>query len=839
MKLKYIIILAIMAIWGICNTSGGWYGGYDYGQDHYIRGHADSSVYDYSVRFSIWYNDFDSSVTAPLDSNTRRLIISNAAYGTWFSRPAVHYVGTHDRTYLAYYTEDWDVCIKYFDHNQNSFAQICTLATMFGGGDDHSCPSVHVIKYGAHKGKILVAYSVHNGYMVVKRSTNAEDLSNWEDVICPGCDCSEGNATYPVIWEFSDTTLILTYRTNAHGTPRSWDYRTSTDGGSTWSDRVILIRSHNIDADSYQPYTMVWGNDKNELHFAWNMVQAGYRFNVFYFRTTDQGDTWTRYDGTEITLPADSAQSDSVFITQGAMGDTQTYCWDIKLGNDSDPKIISIHDYYAETGIDKVSRVQWHYYVDGWQTEVVCSTAKFSPPGGGESKMLAAPSISNIMRMRRLLSLEHTDLLQIAQTQFDMIEYQRGPGDKNLNQMGTEELVNFIMFPQLYAGYPAGAALDCYDTEKLYVARFVANGADTVTEMQTMRRLGANNWSKWNDVTSGTCDTCRTGRPHVVKNYHSEIALTYHMVLRYEGYQAGQWDTDLYICGRDMAYGDDIRCDQLCETDFSDIVIANDDDEALWSWIQGKASSIVCTLWATTDSILAGDSIRIGIYYDSTINVPVTRDGDSVFLFFDDFMGGTLDTNKWDVYSGDSVTVTGGHAILYDNGTRCMLKSDTANGHAFMYPAALHVKTRWTGSEINSSNWAVFRVGLGNNYISAWPISTPWAYYLRTKNEASSENKTVSLDNPAPTEWHEETVFWHPDTVQWNHARNLDSEYPVKNTQYIMSDVSPLQVAEPTTGEVDSVFIGYIFVREHQRPEPQHGSWGPLETVIKKIWLGD
>jgi len=82
--------------------------------------------------------------------------------------------------------------------------------------------------------------------------------------------------------------------------------------------------------------------------------------------------------------------------------------------------------------------------------------------------------------------------------------------------------------------------------------------------------------------------------------------------------------------------------------DGSDIRFTADDGETLLPyWIEKwDSSNEEAVIWVKVPSILANSDVTIYIYYGNPSAVSES-DGDSVFEFFDDFEGTSLDTSKW------------------------------------------------------------------------------------------------------------------------------------------------------------------------------------------------
>jgi prepilin-type N-terminal cleavage/methylation domain-containing protein len=84
-------------------------------------------------------------------------------------------------------------------------------------------------------------------------------------------------------------------------------------------------------------------------------------------------------------------------------------------------------------------------------------------------------------------------------------------------------------------------------------------------------------------------------------------------------------------------------CESHCNADFSDLRFASTGGTVLNYWIESYTASTTVTVWVKA---LNGSS-NFNMYYGKT-GVTTTANGNNTFELFDDFLGSTLDTTKWD-----------------------------------------------------------------------------------------------------------------------------------------------------------------------------------------------
>jgi len=92
--------------------------------------------------------------------------------------------------------------------------------------------------------------------------------------------------------------------------------------------------------------------------------------------------------------------------------------------------------------------------------------------------------------------------------------------------------------------------------------------------------------------------------------------------------------------------GGDFHLEGHCQNFPHDIRFTKDDGETeLYYWIEDMGADPI-DVWVKIPDSLDTDK-DIYVYYGKS-GVQTTRDGDNTFVFFDDFPGNSVDTNKWD-----------------------------------------------------------------------------------------------------------------------------------------------------------------------------------------------
>jgi len=217
-----------------------------------------------------------------------------AVYENFLHPQAIYH---NDKVILAYQGESQDIyvlaCSKDGVIEGPYFAADNPLTD-----DCHGGPVIWVDADGYYH----IAYGGHY-YTTLKhaRTSSPGDISSWENL----SDIASGT-TYPQLIELGGT-LYLFYRAGGH--TADWVYRTSTDGGYTWSGETVVI-----DSTSENVWYVSFRKGKDgRIHGAWvwkdeqNSLGTGEpewyrRYNVYYMYRDHDGN-WKNIEGTALTLP--------------------------------------------------------------------------------------------------------------------------------------------------------------------------------------------------------------------------------------------------------------------------------------------------------------------------------------------------------------------------------------------------------------------------------------------------------------------------------------------------------------------------------------------------------
>ena len=248
----------------------------------------------------------------------------------WFTNPrAIHHQGDRNQTYLTYVGGESgaDLVAAAYDHDAGT-NETTVLDPAFSR-DDHTNPALHV----RNDGHLLAFWSGHNGEeMLYTISKTPESVTDFE----PVRTIEQESVTYPnpmrAPWD--DDLLYLFYRDRVYTqdvTDDRWGYmgdgnlyyRTSDDGGESWSEQTRLVTPPNGHYSMY--FLIAAGGD--QFHFFFTDAERGGdapKWNIMHAAFVE--DEWVRVDGTpiEAPLPLAKADLDVIYDSHDADG---SHCW--------------------------------------------------------------------------------------------------------------------------------------------------------------------------------------------------------------------------------------------------------------------------------------------------------------------------------------------------------------------------------------------------------------------------------------------------------------------------------------------------------------------------------
>jgi len=233
--------------------------------------------------------------------------ISNATT-LWLNQPsAVSYEGTFHRSYYGWVTDTGAMMIGGYDHDAGQFLTPVMLK-QWPISDDHGAPAVHVIAKGPDKGKILVAYSLHNSTLFCRRSTNPEDISAWE----PETVITTRKSTYPKLVELANGLIYVLFRGDAKTSGQSMGVLKGTpNAGRSWSADLEVV-NFGPGMITYPGNLRAFGN---RLHILFNVPVLGGTSQTIYHAWRDEWGVWRSAGGTALSLPITQSSMASIYTS--------------------------------------------------------------------------------------------------------------------------------------------------------------------------------------------------------------------------------------------------------------------------------------------------------------------------------------------------------------------------------------------------------------------------------------------------------------------------------------------------------------------------------------------
>ena len=286
------------------------------------------------------------------------------------------------------------------------------------------------------------------------------------------------------------------------------------------------------------------------------------------------------------------------------------------------------------------------------------------------------------------------------------------------------------------------------------------------------------------------------------------------------------------------ATGENVDCGGKCLSSFNDIRFTKSDGTTLLDyWIEsvsGTTPNQLATIWIEFDSIGTG-ATSFYMYYGNPSATAVSS-GANTFLFFDDFPGSSIDTDKWyhwydlGSYSVASsiLTVTGGSSVYEAWGC----KSKYGNNNAY------RGRVRCTQDGVYGTGADVGIFGFDDRSANGSPTGsgadqariageTPKYWVTGIENSYSNQSRTDTFTD------------WAIAEIQWNSTTNVqflkDDSLKQTNTTQLPVDNGGLVVYSNRTQV--SVEWDWVLVRQWLKTEPAWGTWGNEEspTLLSKI----
>lgn len=227
--------------------------------------------------------------TAYLESN-KIITFQGKTHVAWLDTPA----------------EGFRIRLRTLDHATGQWSEIWTVGE---AADNHGGPALTVDAQGYLH---LMYYSHHHPFRY-HRSVRPNDASEWGPMEEFGI-----HLTYPTLLCAKDGTLILSARRSYDDKPWELEIWTKAPGGA-WTQHPPVLRSRHPGYSQFAA-SMAWAPDHRRLFLSFRVYEMpGYDNKIMdaitqvgCITSPDAGRTWTKLDGTPLSLPATIDQLDSV-----------------------------------------------------------------------------------------------------------------------------------------------------------------------------------------------------------------------------------------------------------------------------------------------------------------------------------------------------------------------------------------------------------------------------------------------------------------------------------------------------------------------------------------------
>lgn len=207
----------------------------------------------------------------------------------------------------------------------------------------------------------------------------------------------------------------------------------------------------------------------------------------------------------------------------------------------------------------------------------------------------------------------------------------------------------------------------------------------------------------------------------------------------------------------------------------------------------------------------------IYIYYGNPDATSIS-DGESVFEFFDDFPGDSLNFDKWEVDEGSNYSVVEGLLRLVYQTTRVKSKASFTPSHA------LRLRVKVIGDlDVRSSVWTA---DYGTRLDQCWydgarDPETLYGSYRTSGGSAIDIGNTPAIIN----QFYVLESRWLTNKVE---VLKNDVSYGSATPDW--SSIANMHIYLHAGQDDSEAYWDWVLIRKYVDPEPSHGSWGSEES---------
>ncbi len=292
----------------------------------------------------------------------------------WFSDPrAIYYKGKKEAIYYGFINSNGDVMAKSLNLETREEIEYTLHEAL--QVDDHNVPTFLILP----DGKILTFYNHHNGDIFMRKSKNAECITQWEEEVVLLKKDSENRYCYtnPIMLSKENNRIYLFGRNIVRSQLGTYnDTRIyciySDDYGNTWSPEVNLLYNDGRNNPQYVKYAT---DNKSRIDFLFTNGHPKLGVDISVHHMYYQHGCFRQTNGEKIgtykDLPVAIKETGKIYDANksGIRG----WIWDIALDKDNNP-VVTYTTYPDE------NNHEYHYSKwDGnkWASEPIVNSGSY------------------------------------------------------------------------------------------------------------------------------------------------------------------------------------------------------------------------------------------------------------------------------------------------------------------------------------------------------------------------------------------------------------------------------------------------------------------------------
>lgn len=291
-----------------------------------------------------------SNRAMPVKNTMPETVAEDAAW-CWFSDPrAIYHKGAKEAVYFGYINMKGDVMVRSLNLETKKIQEFNLHPQL--QVDDHNVPSFLFLP----DGKILAFYNHHNGDVFLRKTKNAEDITQWEEerVLVKQTKADRFCYTNPFMLSDENNRIYMFGRKiTRSGTAKVYTathtyFIFSDDYGRTWSERKILLDNSGRDTPPYVKYT---SDHKSRIDILFTNGHPKLGNDVAVHHMYYENGSFYQTNGKKIadmnSLPVVIKNVDMVYNPD--VTGVRAWIWDIALDKSKRP-VVTYARYPSELG---------------------------------------------------------------------------------------------------------------------------------------------------------------------------------------------------------------------------------------------------------------------------------------------------------------------------------------------------------------------------------------------------------------------------------------------------------------------------------------------------------